>query len=837
MKKTLKIPFKLLILALVFLPQLSHAGTPLEDIELTLKLESHDLLVDFDDADETVEKGRNITYAIEIKNTGPATHKDLTVFMGEPHYMGYQKESTVKIREDQTMSLSDIEGESPLKIGHKIDSLAAGESLRFELKYEVDVPSTVRDDPLYTLAFASLIGPHSALPLMSDPVNTSISGEPLGALSVELTTDPPTTKTVFTGSHITYFYHLKNAGGLPVDEINLITYVPEGTECLENCGSLFLPGTLGAGESIVIDMVVQVKPTEKAQEFIENIGFDLASSNLPLAEIRKSTLHALNDQVEVGTHQFNLLTEQVPNLILNTPNGMPRPDQGDVTETQYALQYTGRGKPNTYHLGSSYGIQDSGHRTYEGYCSHHNYPHGKQSTVYAYNSSGGSCDTLSKCPLVSQPLQFSVQTKFPKNKPRLLALDSNKTSTTEPFQYGDTGSVNQFMKQGGVIKLPQNFTRSRAVENGLMGLVSSSAESQKLTEDLWVYQFTGQYQAYDTCSCGEDCTHTDKYPVYTWQKASSTPITLFDEDETPISVYSSTAWLKTEGGHLGTNGLISHDSTTSNWVKLGFGGGQYMTPNDYIHDPDPLFTSSDRYTPMGEYNGERLIFSQNQNFSTSAGDNWEIDGVQFDFLERGNPYSRTDNARDFEVDLLEQERYGPVLRASLPSKITGNFDIADNAIWHHPGDLMIGEEEGDEVIFSGGQSRFYVEGDVYINSDVFYARHESTDANQMTALRIDARNIYIDSTVKNLELLLLARDAFYSGQSHHQLRILGDVIASRVHWQRKPVLELNPEDINPPSEYIIEDYRKFILPPPGDTTLPDEYGWWKQGNPGGNLNH
>ena len=216
--------------------------------------------------------------------------------------------------------------------------------------------------------------------------------------------------------------------------------------------------------------------------------------------------------------------------------------------------------------------------------------------------------------------------------------------------------------------------------------------------------------------------------------------------------------------------------------------------------------------------------------NSEQGEAWQSESVQFPFLQQGEAYDRKNNPRDFKEDLLVRQKYGPVVTDQLPTTLKGTVDIGDNRVWHQTGDLIIGQEGiEDKVFFSGGQSRIYVDGDVYLKANIFYKTHESENANDITSVRIDAQNIYISGEVQDLELLMLARDSFHSGESYKQLRILGDVIAKAVFWERKPNLEISPDDINRPSEYIIEDYRKYILPVPGDTALPDEYSIWKQG--------
>ncbi len=820
----------------IFMDKPVSADTPLEDLQMTLSIETQDLITDFEDAQESVEKERVVIYGLDVINSGSKSHKNVVVFLGEPAYMTYQKNST-KFKRGLSGSWVDVvdENESgPLVLGYDIEEILPGETIRFESHYKVTVPDAVLDDPLHTVAFASAVAHYSAIPIFSNNINTTITGEAVGALNVSVESYPPAGQQVFSGAAIDYQYTINNAGGLPVDGVNLVTYLPDGLDCIENCGTILFTEPLLPGESVSVIMRTQVKVGIQTLDEIRNVGFDISSLQMDLETFNNEIIHPLNAQFKPSEGDFVLLTEQVPNLILNSANGQPRSDQADMTETQYAIQYTGRGRPNTFNLTGGYGIYDTGYNLHKGYCSDYLYPHGKNSTVYAYNSSGGGCDEMSNCSLQSSSLQFLLNSSFPSQAPRLV-VGGGDHSKSEIYSYGDTSSVNNFMQNGGVLKAPDNFTLARAIEDGALGTVESFAESQGLNEDLWSYTTTGEMIEYDSCSCGEDCTHTDEYPVHTWQKTSSEPIDLTDDDSTNISVYSSTAWLKTEGGHVGTNGAILNNNSPSNWVNLTFEGGDYMLSNEYVHDPDRILTPSSRYTPVGETNGDYMIFANqgNEAFVSAQGESWQVGGTDFSYLRRGEAYDRENNPRDYYQDLLTREKYGPVKVDQLPPFLEGQVDINDAVVWQQNGDLTIGSEGiDDEVIFTGGQSRIHVDGDLYINANIFYDSHSTNHYNDITSLRIDAKNVYISGEVEDIELLILARENFYSGESHQQLRILGDVIAGQAYWQRKPLLELNPDKINQPSEYIIEDMRKYAIPAPGDTELPDEYHIWQQVNPG-----
>ncbi|MDH5597295.1 MAG: hypothetical protein OEY44_04265, partial [Candidatus Peregrinibacteria bacterium] len=672
------------------------------------------------------------------------------------------------------------------------------------------------------------------IPVLSRPVNTIITGKPTGTLQVRVSSFPLPGEVVFSNSVISYHFTISNVGGEPVNDVTLVTYLPEGADCIENCGTIIFNEPLEPAAWVNTVMRVQVKSGVQDLPYITFIGYDVDSADMDLTEVREEIKHPLNADVLVGTNAFTLHTEQVPDLILNSPDGFPRPDQGDITETQYAMEYTGRGKPNTFTISSGYGIRDTGDSVYIGYCGPHPYPHGKGSTVYAYNSNGGGCEVMGSCPLSSSPLLFSISTDLPTAAPELIYFDGTQ-SKTEVYAYGDTTSVNRYMQMGGVVKAPQNFTLSRAIENGYMGEVNSNVTVQSLTEDLWTYSYAGYSELYATCSCGEECIHSDYYPVYTWQKTSSTPVTLQDDDMTHISVYTSTSWLKVGGGHVGTNGFIQNSEALANRVNLGFGSGQYMESNQYVYDPSTILTPSGSYTPPEATNANFMIFAGqgNEAMLTDAGDDWVVTGTTFPYLQRGDAYDRAATPRDFRSDLLEREKFGEVRVDKLPSTLTGTIDIGDDIVWHQTGDLHIGVQGfPDAVMITGGQARIYVDGNVYINTNMFYETQTVESYNDITTLRIDARNIYVDGMVTDIQALLLARESFHSGESFNQLRLLGDVIAGASYWERKPLIEQSPEEINSPSEYLIEDLRKYVVPAPGDTEVPDAYDIWRQVNPG-----
>lgn len=385
------------------------------------------------------------------------------------------------------------------------------------------------------------------------------------------------------------------------------------------------------------------------------------------------------------------------------------------------------------------------------------------------------------------------------------------------------------MKNGAIFPIPDladphSLTESRAVENGTTGIVSTNV-GFSFSEDKWVYTPTGSaFLCWHTYSCGRRCRRRDPLyrPIYTWVKNPSA----YSESasaSTDITVYTSTAWLKTEKGHVGTNAEITNGGDTqANYVDLGIPGFEN------------LLTPSSNYTPPGETNADYMIFGKNGtgSFQSASGDAYKKTGTTFPYLQRGDAYDRGNHPRDFYQDMLVREKYGQVVSDRLPSAIYDSIDLGDGLVWSNTEDLTIGQAGIDDtVIIQGGQSRIYTTGDAYINGNIKYAASTGSHYNDITSLRIDARNIYVSGEVTDLEAMLLARDSFHSGVSKKQLRILGDVIARQSFWEREPLSEINPIEFNKPTEHLIEDLRKYIIPAPGDAELPDDYNVWRQVNP------
>ncbi|GEM_PF-2998689 len=795
----------------------ARADTIGNDLSVSLKVEIGDESEDFNDTTKTVGKGRFVTYLAEVENKGMESLYDLTLIMDTPDYLNYVPNGVTQHNEDSgDVPVPDVEGQSPLAAGIDISSLIPHQKQQFYIRFQVK--SDIVDDEVYTLAWASVVDRFSAMPLVSPTVENRISGAPAPWITVVPAYYPAAGVAVNAGFNITYSYLVKNNGGLSAEAIQFTTFLPDNTICVSGCG-LTDVGTLEPGQSATVSMTVTVSDALDGVSEIVNIGYNVSGAGFDALVNRDTVIHPIDaDAVTPPSGgAFSVTIQQVPSLVLNSSNGNPRPDTADISETRYYLTYQGRRQPYTYPVRSDYGT--SSHSTL---CRSYTYPQKWNSYFYAYNSSGGGCEDINACPVNSSPVLFNVNTVLPNSAPKMVF-----TTNIPGYAHGaSTSAVNSFMKNGVTnFLVPDFLTESRAVENGATGIVSSTV-GFSFSEDRWTYQQTGTtYLCTYYYYCGRrrpPCSIPQTRPIYTWVKSGSN-YSQSATASTDITVYTSTAWLKTEKGHVGTNeGITNGSDTEANYVNLGIPG---FTNN---------LTPSSNYTPPGETNADYMIFGKNGtgSFQSASGDAYKKTGTTFPYLQRGDVYDRGNHPRNFYEDMLTREKYGQVIPNQLPSAIYDSIDLGDGKVWTSTGNITIGQAGvNDTVVIQGGQSRIYTTGDVTINGNIKYGASAGSHYNDITSLRIDARNIIINGEVTDVEAMLLARDSFHSGVSKKQLRILGDVIAGQSFWEREPLSEVSPTEFNKPSEHIIEDLRKYVIPAPGDAELPDDYNVWRQVNP------
>jgi hypothetical protein len=374
------------------------------------------------------------------------------------------------------------------------------------------------------------------------------------------------------------------------------------------------------------------------------------------------------------------------------------------------------------------------------------------------------------------------------------------------------------------------------------------------------------------------------FPIYKWIRKDIKIHSLEGISNAHIDVYSSAAWIQTKGGHMGSNNTIA--SSGNNEVSFEVLMSQILGDMSTQKMKRSAIAPKD-FSPENQHNAELMIFSPKPDirqstsgnihqFTSKAGWYQEI----AEETSEGNPFASQENlkrygynrygeeyddgefTRDYFEDLLEKEMYGEVISLeklceetisdaqcsqilSETFSTSGNIHKTGNSLFiknrlilpagkilHTTMQTHFGESLSD-LIITGGSARFHIENDVFINGNILYGDMSAKNYFHLPNMRLHARNIRISPNTEYIEMQMKAENEFSTGKSSKQLQILGDVIAQSTFFERDPVVLFSPEDFenNPPSEVIIEDMRKYLIPAPGDTVPRMQDTFWQQVNP------
>ncbi len=381
---------------------------------------------------------------------------------------------------------------------------------------------------------------------------------------------------------------------------------------------------------------------------------------------------------------------------------------------------------------------------------------------------------------------------------------------------------------------PKSHFKSFALNNGLrtintnikINMWRSSWKYSKKTKNLNC--------RYEKLVWETTTQHTAIYPViyFEWDRISNNNIVLNWDDSSDIEILSSTAWIKTQDGFVGTNQWTTSEGTTSNEFTW-----------EWDNDLEIISKPKD-YAPFWDSNADFMIFS-----STPANRKDDFDFETFEFSTSANTWTWNDwffNTTD-DLSFITDSSYTQDLDNNLFSEvidfnkycsgtchprywnITRNWNnfiinwelkLIKDKIYHFDWNV-----EFQNTVVSWSNGRIYTTWDITITWDIKYMNSTYNNITNITNLRLDAENITVAPEVTNIEAQLLARDTFSSWTTRDQLRILWDIIAEKTHFERQPTSTQNFVN-NPSSELIIEDFRKILLPSPWDNIKNNSMKWW-----------
>jgi hypothetical protein len=828
---------------------------------------------------QAVEPGTRITVRDTLKNVGGASAYNYAYFpLPLSSSFLYEKDS-IRMDDPETGLTVTNDSESFPPFGGITVPSAIDPNGEREVFFSYYVPEDVIDEQDDSGCFPKTdevietLPPDANTPELSYDQNCNISSSSAsghqGKICVSVEDDPRLVatlsavplagSTVYQGSPMSYYLEISNQSSQPVAEIQIESIQPQQSECLSGfCNDFQAEEPIELSQKFgTMSKDLQVRVNDDAQgSTIIHPGY--------LIRYRSADGDFLELQTNAIEHE--LITSPEPsgefrhNIRLNRRTALnaaerntPRDDQADRIEIDHEFTYEGTKKFGVWPqiVGTRYyrhNVCNWQFPSYERYDASFN------AYSYLYNSTNRNAALGSYEALASADVNFLISTTSPSDRPELV-LDPGSNHYTHQFQYTFKGKergskgLNGFMKQGGTIR-PEELeqTKLRAVADGVAGRIRTEntaltdISSAQIKEDFWNYVRTST--RIDPFRCTRCTSHgCYKYPafvpIYRWKLISGRNVPMKSSDQDFVTVLTSVAWLQTKHGHVGFGSPLWESDPGNgdpNWVQLGEQAlpslMKWYTPPDQSN-ADLLVLHSGQSDPVqsGLGSSGRVERAELQGFLDSP---LEGEGRQ---LARDNAYDRRENPRDYLDDLLNRQLYGKVIRLNQASElpvgmtrngsefeIQGSLYLEDDTIYHLKGELRIGKVGGSPVALARGRARLIVDGSAQILSNVEYASSKASDLSKVTSIRLHTlEDIQIHPSVTDVELMMLAEGRFASGKSDKQLRILGDVIAQTVAWERRPLNKAREDDeqVNKPSEIIYEDFRKYLVSPPGDRKLAE----------------
>jgi hypothetical protein len=626
--------------------------------------------------------------------------------------------------------------------------------------------------------------------------------------SINLSADPVSWSDMYNLDYITYSLLVTNNGLTEIWTWSLSC--PRFVDTLETTckawecwSSTYNFNNLHVWWEIEINYTVQTTDLNSVWDIItEQCNLEFVKADLT-SETRTSNdvSHTIIERsTAVAWWSFSLELYSRPKL-LNTPDWELRPDGADVSPIKYTYKYTGSNHDYMYPE-----VSNAGTTTVSRSDCEYTHPYKLNSVTYNINSSSTSSrDSLS---LSSNNIDFQFNTTLPSVIPKTIL----SSWTLTPTHYVSWDEANSWFKDGWTKEAPISSTEHRAMVNGTDWRIESNV-AWTPTLDTWKYVPSWDEYSCDYYHDSDNCDgHTWNTPLYHWEMIYRETLNFNADNYRFVTVWGSTAWLKTENGHVHTNNNLTEDWTSANtydlwevWYTSVVSAPKLYSPPGSSHWDYVVSTN----TPSTNLESKKGRYLYNK-----VAKQWH-----------GYVYDRETNARDFYIDLIDKQKFWPVQEEGEDNLANPLWEInlELNNVYYYPWDLTI-EDSSWMVYVKWNKWTIVVGWDLYINSDVTYFKEAKDDIKKLAYLGIIVKwSVYIDGWVTDTVWSWHVDWMLHTWDSVYTLRHLGSWTADSFDFQRQAP-EHYERDVNEPSEWIVFNDQVYFTTPPWFAELDD--GIW-----------
>ena len=616
--------------------------------------------------------------------------------------------------------------------------------------------------------------------------------------------NPDSWSSIKPWDYISYQAIVKNTGLMEIESGTISCprlYDDNQTQCrVWGCSTDFSFTDLYPWVEVALNYSVMTSSDLESNDIIEEqckLSYDTISETIE--SYSNEVYHTIQStEQEVDGWNFILIINSAYRL-LNSPDGDPRPDEYDRDYITYEYYYSGTDRDYIYpDLSDEWTYTDS-----RWSCSSITWSNVPNSITYNINST--STSSQNNLSLSSNDLTFNINTSLPDSKPQtILSLGTLYPTHTIPGE-----ELNEWYKNGGSRDLSKESTEHRAIENGSRWKVFSTIKWD-VTREKW------KYVPYDTSTCSYDCRCSDEewwcetcyreYTKYRWEVVSTSQVFFENIDDINVTVWWSTAWIKSSNWSIHTN----------NWVRL-----EWNNSNTYdLSDSRTAVVSVPKnYTPPWESNADYVISSAAWSSNLISRNDWYVNDKYVE-MSHWEVYSRDQNARDFYDDLLDKELYWEVIEKT-DTRITW-LDLELNKVYHYTWWDVYFDNWNNYFIVWWNKATIVIEWDLHVKSNMFYDQTQTVKKREyLPVLGLIVKwDVYVYPEVEYTIWSWYIDQTLYTWESVQTLKHLWSWVADNIVFERKAP-EYYERDVNEPSEWVSFDNDFYWATPPWFAKLND----------------